>query len=659
MIRTVRARIGVSALALAISTAAAAQTADRQPDRGPIPSWVKRAAIPAPNPAKADAPYQVLLLEGQTKFGKDGEHTYFEMVVRPQTVAGLQGFSTIVLPWNVARSDLTVHAIEAIRDGKPIDLIKDSPFTILRRESRLEQSQIDGVRSVVLPVKGVEIGDIIRISATYRDIPSGLTTRPDDLSKWGPPFPVGWMDRRVVVTPEVSVKWRVGGRAPKPTITTTTDGTEYRFTASALEPVEFAKNMRGRDQADEVQFSGYRDWSEVAGDHVALYDAARKSAANSDLLAEADKIAAATNDPHKRMMAALRLAQERVRYVAMLLGEGAYRPTVADETWEARYGDCKAKSALLLAMLDRLGIQADPMYANAQSGDAIADRLPSLETFDHVIVKAVIDGKAYYLDATDYGQRVPADVAGSDLDYGLPIAEGAKLEKLPAHMAQEPTHETEMVWDGAQGLSGEVPFKARLILRGQMAIRARAKKASAEKSSEFEEYLKNYLPGVENDKFSIASQKDDAESGAYVVEFTGKADMGWDEYEERKGARFPFSNNASRWDVEFDREEGPFKDARVVLDPAYWQRQKEIVVLPNAKGFSVDDAKPIDRKVAGTHIWRSVSMEGNRVTSITNFRQFASDIAADEARAAEEEIDTISNNWAYVVGPRSLKPKQR
>ena len=658
MIRTVRAKFGVSAIALAISATALAEAPDRQPDRGPVPSWVKLSTIPVPDPKKADAPYQVLLLEGQTRFAKEGEHTYFEMVIRPQTVAGLQGFSTIVLPWNVARADLTVHAIEAIRDGKSIDLIKDAPFTILRRESRLEQAQFDGVRSVVLPVKGVEIGDTIRISATYRDIPSNLTARPDDLSKWGTPFPVGWMDRRVIVPPEMAVKWRVGGRAPKPTITTTKDGTEYRFTASAIEPIEFAKNMRARDQADEVQFSGYQDWSEVAGDHLALYNAARRTAANSSLMMEADKIAASTNDPHKRMMAALRLAQERVRYIAMLLGEGAYRPTPADEAWEARYGDCKAKSALLLALLDRLGVKADAMYVNAQSGDAIADRLPSLETFDHVIVKAVIGDKAYYLDPTDYGQRVPGDVVGSDLEYGLPITNGAALEKLPPHIAQEPTHETEMVWDGMQGLTGEVPFKARLTMRGTMAISARLKKASSEKSSDYEEFLKNYLPGVENDQFTIASQKDDDESGAYIVEFIGKAEMGWDEYEERKGARFPFSNNASKWDVEFDRKEGPYKDARVVLNPSYWQQQKETIVLPNAKGFKIDDAKPIDRKVAGTHIWRNVSIQGNQVTSITNFRQLVPDIAADEARAAEDEIEAISNNWAYLVGPRSLKPKE-
>lgn len=650
--------VGLMALAWA-AAAAAADAPEKQPKRGPVPAWVKLTAIPAPDPARADAPYQVLLLEGQTKFEPAGASTYFEMVIKPQSVAGLQGFSTIVLPWNVDRTDLTIHSIEAIRDGKSIDLTKNTPFTILRREGKLEQSRIDGVRSVVLPAKGVELGDTIRISASYRELPSDLGSKPEDIARWSTPFAVGMLDRRVVVSPDVNVKWRIRGRAPKPLITTTPEGTEYRFTSRGVEPAKYAKYMRGRDQADEIQFSAYPTWGDAVATHVALYTKARQSAPNSPLMAETDKIAASTNDPLKRMMAALRFSQERVRYVAMLLGDGAYRPVAADETWEARYGDCKAKSAMLLAMLDRLGIKADPLYVNATAGDAIADRLPSLDTFDHVIVKASVSGKAYYLDATDYGYRVPSDVEGSDLEFGLPIVAGATLENLPARVASAPSIETDLVWDGVQGLTGEVPFKARLTLRGPMAIQARSKKASTEEVSEFETFLKNYIRGVENDKLTIASQKDDAETGDYVVEFSGKAEMDWDEYQDRKGIRFPFSNDASNWKADFDRAEGPYRESRIVLNPAYWQREIETVVVPTPKGFSIDDSTPIDRTLAGTRIWRNVTMEENRITSTTNFRHLAEDISAQEALSAESEIKEVAENWAYVVGPRSLKTAKK
>src|SRR4030095_7975181 len=168
-------QLGLSLAILAwASAASAADVAERQPTRGPVPTWAKLTPIPTPDPAKADAPYQVLLLDGQTKLEPNAVTTYFEMVIKPQTVAGLQGFSTIVPPWHVERTDLTIHSIEAIRDGKSIDLTKGTPFTILRRESGLERARIDGVRSVVLPAKGLELGDTIRISASFREIPSDL-----------------------------------------------------------------------------------------------------------------------------------------------------------------------------------------------------------------------------------------------------------------------------------------------------------------------------------------------------------------------------------------------------------------------------------------------------------------------------------------------------
>jgi transglutaminase-like putative cysteine protease len=647
--------IGASACALLCVGPVNAESADKQPNRGPVPGWVKRPQIPDPDPARTEAPLQILLLDSQTKLGVDTEETYFEMVMKPQTVGGLQGLSTITLPWNVSRADLTVHAIEALRDGKSIDLIGGKPFTILRRESKLEASQIDGVRSIVLPVRGLEIGDTVRISASYLAVPSKLTSRAEDLSKWQPPFPVVLLDRRVIIPTGTPIKWRAGDKVPKPTVTVTPTQTEYYFSEKKAEPRKFPSSLPVQEQANDIQFTAYQDWSDVVAGHVDLYTAARKTAAGSPLSLEADKIGASTTDPAKRMMLALRLVQDRVRYIAMLLGDGAYNPTTADESWDARYGDCKAKSALLLALLDKLGIPAEPMYVHSSAGGTIEKRLPSLATFDHVIVKATIGGKSYYLDGADYGHRVASDVAAAEFGYGLPIVSGAKLEAIPAYVATTPTIDTLVEWDGTKGLAGPVPFKAKLTLRGPLAIAARLKKAVAEKENEFNEFIKNYVKGIPNEKIEVASQSDDPATGDYSFEFKGSYEMDWDEYEDRKGMRFPFNNDASNWNADFDRKEGAFKDAPVLLNPAYWQRQTETVLLPSAKGFKIDDAEPIDRTIAGTRIWRSVTMEGTRVTSVSNFRHVTPTIPAADARAAEGEIKQISENWAYLVGPKSLR----
>jgi len=85
----------------------------------------------------------------------------------------------------------------------------------------------------------------------------------------------------------------------------------------------------------------------------------------------------------------------------------------------------------------------------------------------------------------------------------------------------------------------------------------------------------------------------------------------------------------------------------------------ETVILPTVKGFSLDRAQPVDKTVAGSRMWRSVTMEGNRVTSVGNFQHVQADIPAEEARAATDELTALAKNWAYLIGPRNLRSKQK
>jgi hypothetical protein len=644
--------LGVAALLLSSSALAA----DSEPKTAPAPAWVKLAAIPDPNPARKDAPAQVLLINTQTRFDKNALSTYLEYVIQPQSLAGLQSTGTIAIPWNVGRTDLTINAIEIRRAGKAIDLLKGAELTVIRRENNLERAMLDGIRTVILPAKGLQIGDQVRVAVTYGIKPDAVGSHGEDIQSWNLAVDIGSLQRRFLVTPGTDVKWRMASRVAKPTVTTTSLGTEYLFIGTDLEAPKYPSAIKARDKANDIQFSAFAAWSEVAEFGQPLFGKARLLEPGSSLSVEAARIGAQTTDPEKRMMAALRLAQEQVRYVALLLGDGAYVPTSAAETWDRKFGDCKGKAALLLALLDHLGVKAEAMYVSAEGGEILANRLPSLLTFDHVIVKATIGAKSYYLDATDYGQRTAAEVSGSVLGYGLLLAKGGTLEKLPPIPLEEPLRVTELAWDGSKGVFGEIPFTARLTLRGIMAAQARTKKITAAKPDEFEAYLKDLVPRVDNKDLEISSQADEELTGDFVVTFKGTARSYWNEYEGLKGYRFAFSNDAAKWSEKFERDEGPFKDAPVSLNPNYWQREIETLILPaDRKGFSID-APALDRTIAATHIWRSVKMEGTRITSMTDFRRLGNEMSAEEARKAEDELEKIAESWAYVVAPRGLKP---
>lgn len=649
------------AIAGSILLSGSALAADPMPRVASTPAWVKPVAIPAANPALKETPAQLLLINTQVKVSGRDVDTYVEYVITPQSLAGMQGSGNVTIPWNIDRADLVVHTISIIRDGQVIDLLKGAKFTVLRREKNLGEGSLDGIRTVVLPTSGLQIGDQIRVGFTYDGKVGGAGEQPEDLQKWDPAIETALIERRILVAPGTNIAWKTSPRVPKPQITKQADGTtEYLFRGVKLDPVKYPKNMRAQDKASLIQVSGYNQWSDVAELDRASYDAARKIADGSPLAREADRIAASTPDPTKRMLAALRLSQEQVRYVALLLGDGAYRPTIAADTWERKFGDCKGKTALLLGLLDRLGIAADPLYVLSDGGEILGGVLPGRSVFDHVIARATIAGKTYYLDATDYGHRTVADVTGTEFRYGLPIVSGATIAKLPLVHPELPTRDSALVWDGSQGLTGDIPFSATLTLRGINAMLARAKKITVEKPSEFDDYLKEMMPGVANDKLEIVNRSDDEASGEVRVTFKGKDELNWDEYEDRKGLRAPFSNSAVKWDSDFDRKEGMFKDLPVSLGSRLWQRESETIVLPpTAKGARID-ATPLDKTLAATHIWRTVTMDGNRVTSVANFRHLEDEFSADEARRAEKELELVNENWAYVVAPKGLKiPREK
>jgi hypothetical protein len=238
----------------------------------------------------------------------------------------------------------------------------------------------------------------------------------------------------------------------------------------------------------------------------------------------------------------------------------------------------------------------------------------------------------------------------------LPLVAGASLEKLPAVPLNEPLRITELVWDGSNGVAGEIPITAKLTLRGIMAAQARIKKASVSKTDEFETYLKDLMPRIDNKNLEIVSQVDDDLTGDFVVTFKGKDRAYWEEYEGMKGYRFAFSNDAAKWSEKFERDEGPFKDLPVRINSNYWQREIETLILPAKKKKFVIDAPPLDQTLASTHIWRTVKEEGNRITSTTDFRRLSDQMSAAEARKAETELEKIAESWAYIVAPRGFKP---
>jgi tetratricopeptide (TPR) repeat protein len=142
-------------------------------------------------------------------------------------------------------------------------------------------------------------------------------------------------------------------------------------------------------------------WQDVAAHYSALVDDQIRSA---DL-----KTLVPTQNGTKERAAIIaglvaRLHAE-VRYTGVEFGEASLVPRTPAETLKRKYGDCKDKAALLIAMLRASGIRAYMALLNTFPGEDAASELPGLGNFEHAIVY-VPGPPDLWIDATDEFARV-------------------------------------------------------------------------------------------------------------------------------------------------------------------------------------------------------------------------------------------------------------
>jgi hypothetical protein len=131
--------------------------------------------------------------------------------------------------------------------------------------------------------------------------------------------------------------------------------------------------------------------------------------------------------------------QSDIRYVAIEIGVGGYRPHAAEEVFRARYGGCKDKATLLSSMLHEVGVESEYVIISTYRGTVHPD-VPSAY-FNHAILaievpsgtntdnyRALIttkDGKQYLIfDPTD--SYTPLGELRGELQdtYALLVARG-------------------------------------------------------------------------------------------------------------------------------------------------------------------------------------------------------------------------------------------
>jgi hypothetical protein len=147
--------------------------------------------------------------------------------------------------------------------------------------------------------------------------------------------------------------------------------------------------------------------------------------------AEVDALVDGITDEEEKVRILYNYLQEKNRYVSIQLGIGGWKPFTAGYVFENSYGDCKALTNYMHAILEYVGIKAEAVLISINTSRALIEEFPSNQ-FNHVRLLVTLEnGKQIWLENTS--KYLPPDNTGDEFTKkGLLVnSEGGRVIETP------------------------------------------------------------------------------------------------------------------------------------------------------------------------------------------------------------------------------------
>jgi lipoprotein NlpI/transglutaminase-like putative cysteine protease len=367
----------------------------------PTPAWVVPAEIPA---SVEKGP--VLLRLADTQFLVDASSTVFvRRAIQVNDNSALSEIGQLAIPFVPDYQKLQLHQLRILRGNQTLERRDNVNIRFLQRETRFESGIYSGVVMAALLIDDVRVGDTLDYEYSIVGVNPVFQDKFADVASWSGSVPV--TRRRVILHHPAGreIRYRfLGDRAPQiePTRERVGDNQRVTWAQDNLAAVRIeGLYPRSYTPVSLLQLSEYRSWNEVARWAHTLFGG--EVVIDAELAAEIKRIKS-LNGRDAQVSAALQYVQNEIRYFSVSLGESSHRPSAPQVVMKRRFGDCKDKSWLLIAMLRELGIAAQPALVSLDPFSPLRPALPSPMLFDHVIVRVEIDGQGYFVDPTRIGQ---------------------------------------------------------------------------------------------------------------------------------------------------------------------------------------------------------------------------------------------------------------
>ncbi|HEY4841983.1 MAG TPA: DUF3857 domain-containing protein [Terriglobales bacterium] len=332
---------------------------------------------------------------------------------RVLTQKGVDGWDGIALTWEPWHEERPIFRARVITSDKAVHTLDGS--TVTDAPAKEAETHVFSNRRVIrAPLPAIAPGSLVEEETTSKDTAPFFGAGTVERFYFGASVPVQHT-RLVLDAPSaLSLRYSIQLLPELKTERSEADG-RLRLTfdqgpmdlLTDPEP-ELPNNLPAYPT---VTFSTGNSWQQEAEQYAKIID---QQPVTDDLKALVGKLIKGRSSRDDKAASILQYLDREVRYTGIEFDDATVMPRSPTETLTRKYGDCKDKASLLVAMLRVANIPSYVALLNAGSREDVAPDLPGMGMFDHAIV--YVPGEPdLWIDTTDEYARL-GEITAADQD---------------------------------------------------------------------------------------------------------------------------------------------------------------------------------------------------------------------------------------------------
>jgi len=293
----------------------------------------------------------------------------------------------------------------------------------------------------------------------------------------------------------------------EPKVTRTGNSLVYEWKIDSVPEIILEPNMPPwADISPFIMVSSFKSWDEFSSWWRKLSETQTRP--TPQISQKVEEIVKGKVTQEEKAKAIYHWVVSNIRYVGLEFGIAGFKPHSADEIFNNKYGDCKDKATLLIAMYKAAGIPAYYALIGTREMGKLEKDIP-MSQFNHAIVLSKIDSRLIWLDPTaetaSFGEIPGADQEKLALVF---FPDNARFIRVPLKRPEDNMMKTEMVIDINPDASIDVKMKIKTSGATDMNTRSFKYLKPARRKQIVQNWINSIAPGARLKDYNFSNLDD-------------------------------------------------------------------------------------------------------------------------------------------------------